>query len=416
LEEPDIFPESASARMDETLDGYKETLCSASNGWVMDYFTKLENGGYTFLVKFSLSGEVIVAARNRYVTNYSTASSVYRIIADNGPTLSFATYNEVFHKFSNPVDPEGKDPYMNGTGLEGDYEFVLMERSNDMVRLKGKKRGTNIYLRRLPENMEWTQYYDSLATITNHIFNSSVEPVLRKNDEILFSLFTPMSQIFGFVPPGGHEVADRINVPFVFTDYGICLAEPYDLGDGITVQMFELNDAKDGLISKENSSIIINSPDPADFFIKKPFTYLGGKDKLGGKFLQLFEDVEAGFLESYEGTRNLTEIGFSNKIPGLILQTSRKQPGIYYVPMTLVDSNTIKIDAFDGGSRTVEDMDKNGSLFYFGTEKVKNVPSIKDMLNILPGTYKVEYADPLTLKSVKIYQVDNPDNYMIVAR
>ena len=108
-EEEDLFPESAALRLNHAIENARQVLISPSNsnGWVMEYFPTNDTEGYTFLMSFSANTFATIAARNKYTPVYTTEKSAFDVIGDNGPVLTFNTYNKVFHLFSDPKDPKG---------------------------------------------------------------------------------------------------------------------------------------------------------------------------------------------------------------------------------------------------------------------------------------------------------------------
>src|SRR5665647_1236612 len=95
-EEADIFTLSAAERLNKTLKDDIDTLQSAENGWVMEYFATTKSIGYTMLLKFTKSGQVVIAGKSELTGNVLISdSSLYEMIGDNGPVLTFNIYNKV---------------------------------------------------------------------------------------------------------------------------------------------------------------------------------------------------------------------------------------------------------------------------------------------------------------------------------
>lgn len=172
-EESDIFDKSAAERLDEIRDVYAKRLASAGGAWVMEYYPTNEaeapkGSGYLMTCRFTPDYRVTVAMNNEASNNlYSESTSCWEIITDDGPVLSFNTYNDVLHTFSTPMDiPSTKDDDELGRGYEGDYEFVITELDENapLAMLKGKKRGTYNRLSRLPEGTDFKEY---ITTVEN---------------------------------------------------------------------------------------------------------------------------------------------------------------------------------------------------------------------------------------------------------
>ena len=120
------------------------------------------------LIKFDASGGH--HCFKKYIDEnaaYEQDSSLYEVIADNGPVLTFNTFNQVLHVFSNPEHPEILDPheegYLIGYGWRGDYEFIIKKAVEDTVWLKGKKYGAEITMTKLAPEIQWQTYLDELV-------------------------------------------------------------------------------------------------------------------------------------------------------------------------------------------------------------------------------------------------------------
>ncbi|MDE7406933.1 MAG: DUF4302 domain-containing protein, partial [Muribaculaceae bacterium] len=173
-DEANVFEDSAAIRLENYKKQYEEILVDKGGKWAMEYFTNEEEPGYVFVMTFNKNGGVEVTGMNKYVdleyntTNAAhTAESAWEIITDNGPVLTFNTYNDVFHIFSRPEDIQdgktnpdtGREIIETGYGHSGDYEFMFMEvQDENTVRLRGKKRGYATYLRRLPADTDDATY------------------------------------------------------------------------------------------------------------------------------------------------------------------------------------------------------------------------------------------------------------------
>jgi len=413
LEEKNLFPDSASQRIDDFIKGTWDALISAENGWSLEYFPRTDSKGIVFIMKFLNTDEVKIAYRNAS-GDFRLDACHFEVIGSNGPLLTFNLSGDraevgSFHWYSSPQ----KD----GKGEEGDYEFNVIEYNNDVIKLKGKKRGTYCYMRKLPVDREWTEHYTLIDNMNNYLFNSVVVPVLRLNNEILLTLKAPLSHSFRAVPANGDDIMDVFDIPFILTDYGIHLNQPLNIQNQ-TVQTFDLNEMKNLLISRENENVWISDPNPADHIFNTAILYLAEKDSLGGKFYNMFEIMEPEFKANWSGNIELNRIGFgqftTNK--AIILRAGAANlVGLINIPLKNADSNHIQIDNFDSDNLNVDDkinpdMNNNAWLFY------QTVNSIKSFLKILPGRYKVEFLEPFAGKNIKITSVDNEQDYLIITR
>ena len=159
-EEINLFDDSSANRADATINKYMDILTDASNGWLMEYYpgTMQEYGGYNILVSFGKDGLAEVASEIANPTDLEI--SLYSIKQSAGIMLSFDTYNDIFHFFSDPADPAGVGG--KGFGFEGDYEFLVLEASAEKVLLKGKKTGGIAILTPIQAGKNWADYISDI--------------------------------------------------------------------------------------------------------------------------------------------------------------------------------------------------------------------------------------------------------------
>ncbi|MDE6510862.1 MAG: DUF4302 domain-containing protein, partial [Muribaculaceae bacterium] len=156
----EIFDQSAAERLEQYKKDYADVLTADGGLWSMEYFANPDEPGYVFVMKFDKNGSVDISANHKWIGGeFKQETSLWKMIADNGPVLSFNSYNNLFHIFSDPANiegpdaPKGEEGDINETGYghEGDYEFQVMEVLDEgkTVRLLGKKRLYDIFLHRL---------------------------------------------------------------------------------------------------------------------------------------------------------------------------------------------------------------------------------------------------------------------------
>jgi hypothetical protein len=264
--EEDLFDESAALRLNRIVNETKATLLAPEKGWIMDYFPNENSAGVIFLVKFDESGMAKMATINEYITKYTEAFGAWDIITDNGPVLTFNTYNDVFHIYSDPTVP-GTSGDGDGKGLEGDYEFIIMNKTEDEVTLRGKKRGTVILLRRLAEDKEWEEYLTELKSWDNTLFKNAPNAIylISGNDTIEASMGG--SHVFSVMPKGADPIFDSEDLPFIITETGIRFQLPYLINEQ-NVQRFVLSEDRNRLICiDENVDAYFGAPNPTSFFV-----------------------------------------------------------------------------------------------------------------------------------------------------
>lgn len=275
FEEANIFPDTSAIRIEKTKKEYTNVLCSSSNGWVMEYFPNPTTEGYTFLVKFKSSGSAEIAGKNQYLSNkFTTDTCLFQMIADDGPVLTFNSYgkNGVLHLFANPKDPAGTTS-MDGIGLGGDYEFIVIKATQSEVKLKGKKWGSYVYLHKLAENQSWTQYFDLLDNMNNLLFKNSKNILnLIVNTDTLPSYYGT-THIFRIIKTGEDPLIDGANYPFIITTTGLRLYSPYTLNN-FKMQNFVLSDDKQKLNCTDSTVVAyFGAPNPAKEFMSTSTTW-----------------------------------------------------------------------------------------------------------------------------------------------
>lgn len=152
----DIFDQNAAERTESAMKDYEAFLLADGGKWRMEYFCNSTEEGYNFIVSFRNDGSVTISGKNKYINDgenaaFKTSTSLWDIIADYGPVLSFSSYNPVFHIFSAPYDipgttnPDtGTDIDETGKGHEGDYEFRFMERSMKTPSISKERRAATL--------------------------------------------------------------------------------------------------------------------------------------------------------------------------------------------------------------------------------------------------------------------------------
>jgi hypothetical protein len=245
------FDQSAAERLDQAALSDKTLLESASNGWILRYYAgqNYQYGGYTYLVKFK-DGKAFVSGE--IAPDTMVSSSSYDVIKDQGPVLTFNTYNEIMHFLAQPYSDQVD-------GLQGDYEFVIQKTTQDSVFLKGKKWGNHMVLIRLPEETSWKTYLDSIADIDKNMMYSFVakdagDSIGKVNMDGDNRQFTSLS--------GG----DDENVAYYVSTTGIDLQTPVKLhGKSVQHFVFNENDMTLSCIDPGASGIVLNAVLPEGY-------------------------------------------------------------------------------------------------------------------------------------------------------
>lgn len=157
----DIFDVDAANRLEQRLADCKNTLISSEHGWVFDYFPDraISYGGYVYGLKFT-ENDVTVTCE---LAPGQTETSLYKMTNDNGPILSFDSYNTLMHFFATPSSS-------NYEAYDGDFEFIIMDVKPDIITLRGNRTGNTMYLRRLDSDP--VQYVSQAVSLAENIFQT----------------------------------------------------------------------------------------------------------------------------------------------------------------------------------------------------------------------------------------------------
>ena len=274
-EEPDLFEKSAAERLNEVSKTYTDVLAESEAGWIMEYYPTNTNSdptglGYLMLVDFDKDGSVKIGMKNDLTEGaYEEASSLWEVITDNGPVLSFSSYNDILHYFSDPAI------YDQGLGLEGDYEFVMVQVPEDhqTIMLKGKKRSTYVRLTRLPAGTDFEEYLTDVYTFQNQKFASNAPNfdylTLDGKQYELAEMSTTLPNLYLY---GTDAIANEYRIPYLITkingQYHLRFrTAPFIVEEAeASPQEFVYDEAQDKFLCLEDEVSVIEGDVPARFF------------------------------------------------------------------------------------------------------------------------------------------------------
>ena len=414
-EEDDIFEASPADRLNQAQEEYTKLLCKPANGWAMQYFADNDNeGGYTFLMKFRDNTSVTIAGNNQWIGNtYKEETSMYELISDNGPVLTFNTFNDVFHIFSTPEDLPSTSDNEAGYGHRGDYEFIVMDATDELITLKGKKTGIRVLMTPLAEDADWETYLRELKAKGSQMFNSKIEPLILDVDGERYTITNATSGVLSLVPEGGDAITETQLAPYLVNEFGIRLAKPFTGKDeNFSIQSFTTGE-NGILISNENGhNAIIKARPLAQLFNGQVARWIilpgeldanGNYPNLGGKFNELYKVVVADTKTAIKS--DFREMGF--QYDGIndkyaIFSHNGKARSLNYITENIVDDNTVKLADLGEGDRNA-DNDK------------KRIPAIYEMVKfIASGEYTLSSENALTPAVMKLTSKSDANNCCII--
>lgn len=342
--EEDIFDDAAAVRMDAAKTETKALLISAPNGWELSYFADNEwEPGYVILMKFHNDESVEMAGSNAWVANafmsqdrYAVQheTSLYKMISDDGPVLTFDTFNRMLHIFSEPynlpsptynpdnvpfpIGPQeksavsGKDYDVNesGYGHNGDYEFVILSKTDNEIILRGKKTRINMRLRRLADDTDWDTYFATVNRLAENTFSNrfgDLKMVVGGHDLHISNL---TSGVMSILADDDDPVMETVKVPFIYTPDGIRLREPYkgfeDRLPDIAIQNFAFNEDGTLRCTDRDVEFALNSSYP-EIFGMPTFSWNINFDTAAGTVKTLIDQTVADFaaISTYQGLQYL---------------------------------------------------------------------------------------------------------------
>ena len=221
-EEENVFDKSYSERMDDFLQKAQETLVASQYGWALDYYPKSNQsyGGVAYTIKFTRDNAIV---RYENKPDDGEVKSLYKMKEDDGPVLSFDTYNTFLHTYATPKSGEYR-------GKEGDFEFVIDSIGADRIKIHGKRSLNTMYLNKL--SGEASEYIEKVTELTNLFVFSDV--ALNIGGKPYTLVVTDKNNRQLAIYDGDKVVAESA---YAFTDKGIRLYEPITLNG---VQLYDL--------------------------------------------------------------------------------------------------------------------------------------------------------------------------------
>ena len=418
----DLFDESPAARMDNAVKSYTELFQSNGGRWLMQYFCSAGEPGYNYIMTFHNDGTVDISTKNSVVNggNFATEKSLWEVVSDYGPVLSFNTNNSIFHAFSSPSS--------DGKGHEGDYEFVIISSEDNQVKLRGKKSAITIVMRRLSSEEAPTDedYFANRTAVLNATFNNRINNYVLTTASgkryICNGDGGPInSMLWSFYPEGGSLLDNGEYMNAIFTSTGVFFMEPldflheYDAND-VAAQSFEIQ--PDGtLLCTEDGLTTIKGPAFADLFHQKQIGWNLSKveGEMSGDFLTIYNQIVDEAKTTKVNNKPLNykfqwlQLGYDNSKAKYRLYFrfhTGNNYGSIYVDHEIIDDHTIKF-SFDPNADTP--YDTNGGKVYGW------FPGMRAMVDLLcTGEYELSADNLMVSNPMLLKSKSNPDNFVVL--
>jgi hypothetical protein len=281
------------------------------------------------LCRFDESGTVTFASDHEYLRNsqagkYTESTSLYELLKEDGPVLSFNTWNDVLTVFVDPVDPSTGEK--DGYGLEGDHNFVILSSSTDEIRLRGERQSGEV--RMYPCTKDWQQFLADAKQSKSDFFNSTITA-------FTFTTATDTLYATGMnsgIMTIGERLVDAITAyqaPFIVTDRGMRFQSAFDFR-GVSAQEFVVNADSSALVSLDGQ--VTFTPIWQEYALTHTALWKLDTLSFNAAMMQVYKDLEAAFAKSSSNWKmqyiGVGSMGGKNAVPyGLYVAVASKKTG-----------------------------------------------------------------------------------------
>lgn len=388
-EEDDIFEDSSANRIEAALKADKEILVSATNGWLMEYYPASAQtyGGYNILALFKEDGKVTLAS-DVFEPN-KVATSTFSMIQSAGPIVSLDTYNEIMHFFCNPKNPAGIGN--DGKGMEGDFEFRIMEASKDKIVLQGRKTLSKIIMTPLAQNVVWATHLQNLQKAEEDM---SFGTYRYQAGDVTATVSVSYRNFSMEYVKNGAKVTEK--VPYIVTPVGYKFYQPIEIG-GVTAQEFTFNSSTNEFISTDQKAKLTGVIPPVNqALISGNWFFAYSKLSAGN---QAKWDIAKASLLSQEGEELIYLYYSSGKT---LIFNSGGYIGKITCEYTLEGENQIKV--------VLKAFDTYANYYY------KAVPNFPNFVNLLNSTFTLTTDDLRNPTWIKLEDTLNLGNSFTLSK
>lgn len=434
-EEDDIFGKTAAERLNEASDLYSGRLMASHNGWAMQLYPTTQNeypygNGYLLLCRFNADHSVNVSMDNVFSNNqYAEDTSLWEVITDNGPVLSFNSYNKCLHAFSDPYDLSftGDEDQANnetGTGAEGDYEFIIVDAPEDAsyMMLKGKKRGTYNLLTPIEEGVQYADYLADVKAFQNKMFaaNAPTFNVFHRGDT-LYKMTGANDGIPNIYPYDGDEIIDESFNAFLITKRGDSYYLRFRDEVDENVQEFVYKPEEDIFQSEAYPNYFIEGDNPLRFFSNTlgnasfKWVVYEQSEKAAPMFQALASQLEATssknvkialeqVLISTLADRIVLQVAYTSKVAKQ--GTLHKQ--FYYAFNAETSGDALKLTYVEPTGKNAEEINASGNA-------LNTFSALNEIISFLGQNLRVDGADTrFNLNNVKLISSSDADAWINV--
>ncbi|MDE6637403.1 MAG: DUF4302 domain-containing protein [Muribaculaceae bacterium] len=418
-----IFDQSAADRLEQYKKDYAEVLTENGGLWTMEYFSNADEPGYVFVMKFDKNGSVEISANHKWIGGeFKQETSLWKMIADNGPVLSFNSYNNLFHIFSDPANITGPDAPTGdfgdidetGFGHEGDYEFQVMEVSDNgqTVRLLGKKTLYDIYLHRLDPATDVNKYLDDVKEVPNRFTQKFNNLTMTDEEGNLYRVYDMMTAIPSVYPLDGDAVSQTVSANGIFTLTGFRFMKPLEVkkANDSTFELTELFFNDDFTMYGENIADM-RALSPLENLVRADLTWTLDPESMTGKFKELYDAANVALVAHLTNKDKLGNIDFAygsnagKLVPQFVTRIGTRvcrdyieYDAEYSENGDVVPSNDLHFTVTGGN---------NTSIKYNG-----EVPAYKAFKDYFSGNFVMTVNDPINPDVITLTDKNDPSSHV----
>lgn len=420
----EIFDEDAVARLQDAKNNYINILTNNGQGakWQMEYYANSDEPGYIYLMTFRTDGSVTISGKNTWIDfvdggsgtlkAFGSQVSLWEVITDNGPVLSFNSFNKYFHLFADPEDipaaagaSSDSDTDETGYGHEGDYEFDLMKYSNDTLYITGKKYGIDMIMTRVDDNIDDQVYMDKVVALTDSFFSAKLPQVyINLPNGVRWIAKEGATGIIKMFREDADEISTAEYHNIIITNNGVSFMNPVTI-DGVTMQHFDKQ--PDGsLLSRSDGQTTMTADELSLIFTHQSYTWFMYPTNVGGDFADCIASISAELMEYNKTTLEYVQLAYDASKECYVLSLYARKGAAkyypkYYANLTIVGDRQVKFD-IDGTG------DKNGQTY------MNKCPSIRTYLELLNATtFDMSASSLLLPANMKLEASGNNSNYTI---
>lgn len=397
FEQEDLFPVSASLRVQQTNEDIQNRLIGSEHGWLIQYFVAgtadYDFEGFNLFGRFYQSGKVTLAGNHRFLRNgqagkYTEADSYYTMLAEEGSVLAFPSWNDVLTVFVDPVNPGAAPGSLvdDGEGMNGDVNLVNLSYDDDMMLFRGERHYAKVRFVRATK-----PWQEMMADI------DATKALIANRKHLTYTVVdtegTAAKRYFSALEPGYFNFCDRLVDPLenkvmscAFTDRGMLLKDNIKMGEHEASE-FVISDDGTKLVSVEGGIEAIPFwQDLIRTYTTGNFVNITDQGSCDA-FAKLYREAGAKLTEQFPA-QSLVGVTFGasnesakNKRTGIVITATSgsKNYLIGYTATFDIDTEantaTIKVDVNDHSSN-YDNYNKKGIGSYFD-----------DLVASLSGTY-----------------------------